>query len=325
MNVDLKKLIKEIVIQWKFIFQLSFFLFVSSLVYVFFFYQHEYTSSSKVYLSDKSSNQLSLGGLSQFGLQMPFSQGSATGKLSIVSELVGSFSFLEKILNDDVRISENEFTSLYNYLNQDGPDSSHQLTVDLVNKLTTKISVTENYQSFIVKIKVTDENKYFAQSLNELIILKLNTILSEMNKQVAYEKLTFINQRISEVNKDLNEAEDALKDFKYKNKQINSSVTLQLESERLIRNLAFQTSIMSTLLGQREVAKIQNIDDAKLFNVLDSPNLPFYASTIRKLYLLVLYSMISLLIPIFIITLRLFSKNFFIRLSNTLNSDISQN
>ena len=325
MNVDSKKLIKEIVNQWKFIFQLSFFLFASSLVYVFFFYQHEYTSSSKVYLSDKSSNQLSLGGLSQFGLQMPFSQGSATGKLSIVSELVGSFSFLEKILNDDVRISENEFTSLYNYLNQDGPDSSHQLTVDLVNKLTTKISVTENYQSFIVKIKVTDENKYFAQSLNELIILKLNAILSEMNKQVAYEKLTFINQRISEVNKDLNEAEDALKDFKYKNKQINSSVTLQLESERLIRNLAFQTSIMSTLLGQREVAKIQNIDDAKLFNVLDSPNLPFYASTIRKLYLLVLYSMISLLIPIFIITLRLFSKNFFIRLSNTLNSDISQN
>ena len=325
MNVDSKKLIKEIVNQWKFIFQLSFFLFASSLVYVFFFYQHEYTSSSKVYLSDKSSNQLSLGGLSQFGLQMPFSQGSATGKLSIVSELVGSFSFLEKILNDDVRISENEFTSLYNYLNQDGPDSSHQLTVDLVNKLTTKISVTENYQSFIVKIKVTDENKYFAQSLNELIILKLNAILSEMNKQVAYEKLTFINQRISEVNKDLNEAEDALKDFKYKNKQINSSVTLQLESERLIRNLAFQTSIMSTLLGQREVAKIQNIDDAKSFNVLDSPNLPFYASTIRKLYLLVLYSMISLLIPIFIITLRLFSKNFFIRLSNTLNSDISQN
>ena len=96
MNVDSKKLIKEIVNQWKFIFQLSFFLFASSLVYVFFFYQHEYTSSSKVYLSDKSSNQLSLGGLSQFGLQMPFSQGSATGKLSIVSELVGSFSFLEK-------------------------------------------------------------------------------------------------------------------------------------------------------------------------------------------------------------------------------------
>ncbi len=325
MNVDSKKLIKEIVNQWKFIFQLSFFLFASSLVYVFFFYQHEYTSSSKVYLSDKSSNQLSLGGLSQFGLQMPFSQGSATGKLSIVSELVGSFSFLEKILNDDVRISENEFTSLYNYLNQDGPDSSHQLTVDLVNKLTTKISVTENYQSFIVKIKVTDENKYFAQSLNELLILKSNAILSEMNKQVAYEKLTFINQRISEVNKDLNEAEDALKDFKYKNKQINSSVTLQLESERLIRNLAFQTSIMSTLLGQREVAKIQNIDDAKSFNVLDSPNLPFYASSLRKLYVLILYSMISLMMPIFIITLRLFSKNFFIRLSNTLNSDISQN
>lgn len=325
MNVDLKKLVKEIVNQWKFIFQLSFFLFVSSLVYVFFFYQHEYTSSSKVYLSDKSSNQLSLGGFSQFGLPMPFSQGSATGKLSIVSELVGSFSFLEKILNDDVRISENEFTSLYNYLNQDGPDSSHQLTVDLVKKLTTKISVTENYQSFIVKIKVTDENKYFAQSLNELLILKSNAILSEMNKQVAYEKLTFINQRIFEVNKDLNEAEDALKDFKYKNKQINSSVILQLESERLIRNLAFQTSIMSTLLGQREVAKIQNIDDAKSFNVLDSPNLPFYASSLRKLYVLILYSMISLMMPIFIITLRLFSKNFFIRLSNTLNSDISQN
>ena len=325
MNVDLKKLIKEITNQWKFIFQLSFFLLASSLIYVFFFYQHEYTSSSKVYLSDKSSNQLSLGGFSQFGLQMPFSQGSATGKLSIVSELVGSFSFLEKILNDNVKISENESTSLYDYLNQDGPDSSHQLTVDLVKKLTTKISVTENYQSFIVKINVTDENKYFAQSLNELLILKSNAILSEMNKQMAYEKLTFINRRIIQVDKDLNEAEDILKNFKYQNKQINSSIILQLESERLIRNLAFQTSIMSTLLEQREVAKIQNIDDAKSFNVLDSPNLPFYASTLRKLFVLILYSVISVIMPIFIITFRLFSKNVFIQLSDILNPDINKN
>ena len=75
--------------------------------------------ASKVYLSDKSSSQLSLGGLSQFGLQVPFSQGSATSKLSILNELVGSYSFLDSILKEKVAVDDEKYDTIYSYLNTD--------------------------------------------------------------------------------------------------------------------------------------------------------------------------------------------------------------
>ena len=69
-----------------------------SLIYLLFFYQPEYISTSKIYLSDKKSNQLSLGGLSQLGIQIPFSSGgAATSQISVIAEIVGSIIFGEII------------------------------------------------------------------------------------------------------------------------------------------------------------------------------------------------------------------------------------
>lgn len=309
MNVEIKDLIKELVNKKIFILKLSILLIFFSFINVAFFYQHEYTSASKVYLSDKSSSQLSLGGLSQFGLQVPFSQGSATSKLSILNELVGSYSFLDSILKEEVAVDDEKYDTIYSYLNTDNKPDSHQLKIDLVQSLQKKISVVENYQSSLIKISTTDKNRYFAKSLNEVIIKNSNKILSDLDNKIALEKLEFINNRIKDVNKDLLKAENDLMLFKSQNKQINSSIALQLELDKLSRNVSFQTNIMTTLLEQKEVAKIQNIEDARSFNVLEPPVLPFYASTTRRLYMLIIYSVISLLIPVFIITLNIFYRN----------------
>jgi len=313
MNLDLKKILKELSNKRIFLLQSSSILVVISIVYLFFFYEHEYTSTSKVYLSDKSSNELSLGGLSQFGLQIPFSQGSATSQISIMNELVGSFSFLESLLNNQINVSESNQISLYDFLIDDEEikniNDNYQLKVDAINKLGKKISIVENYQASIVKISVTDKNIYAAHSINKLVILKVNETLANMDNKQAKEKLLFINDRILEVELNLQNAENDLAEFRYENKQISSSITLQLQLDKLTRALSFQTNIMSTLLEQKEVAKIQNIEKTNLFNVLDSPNLPFYASSPRRLFQLILYGILSIITPIFLIISKMFYRN----------------
>jgi hypothetical protein len=66
---------------------------------------------------------------------------------------------------------------------------------------------------------------------------------------------------------------------------------------------------MSTLLEQREVAKIQNIEKSEIFNLLSEPNLPVYPSSLRRLYQLIFYVVLSISLPILLIIAKIFYLN----------------
>ena len=311
MNEDLNKIIKEIIDQRNFVLFFSSVFSMIALSYLLFFYQPDYTSTSKIYLSDKQSNQLSLGGLSQFGIQIPLAGGSATSQMSVVGEVVESHSFLESLLNENIKINDSNTSTLYEWINPDlsSDINDYKNVVNSILVLRGMISIVENYQSSIVKIEVTAQNMYVAKSINELLIKNANKLLIKKENERAYNKLLFINERIDEVEKDLNNVEDALKDFRYKNIKVSSSPDLQMQLDKLLRDVTFQTNIMSTLLEQREVAKIQNIEKSEIFNILSEPNLPVYPSSSRRLYQLIFYVALSISLPILLIIAKVFYLN----------------
>tara|TARA_Y100001970_G_scaffold285531_1_gene405569 strand:- start:12025 stop:13005 length:981 start_codon:yes stop_codon:yes gene_type:complete len=314
MNKDLNKIIKEIIDQRNFVLFFSSVLSIIALVYLLFFYQPDYTSTSKIYLSDKQSNQLSLGGLSQFGIQMPLAGGSATSQISVLGEVVESHSFLEALLNENIKINDSTTRTLYKWINPDlsSDINDYKNVVNSILILREMISVVENYESSVVKIEVTAKNNYVTQSINELLIKSANNFLIKKENERAYNKLLFINERMDEVEKDLNNAENTLKDFRYKNIKVGSSPDLQMQLEKLLRDVQFQTNIMSTLLEQREVAKIQNIEKSEIFNILSEPNLPIYPSSSRRLYQLIFYVALSISLPILLIIAKVFYLNLLI-------------
>jgi len=311
MNKDLNKIIKEIIDQRNFVLFFSSVFSMIALSYLLFFYQPDYTSTSKIYLSDKQSNQLSLGGLSQFGIQIPLAGGSATNQISVLGEVVESHSFLESLLNENIKINDSNTSTLYEWINPDlsSDINDYKNVVNSILVLRGMISIVENYQSSIVKIEVTAQNSYVAKSINELLIKNANNLLIKKENERAYNKLLFINERIEEVKKDLNNVENALKDFRYNNIKVGSSPDLQMQLENLLRDVQFQTNIMSTLLEQREVAKIQNIEKSEIFNILSEPNLPIYPSSSRRLYQLIFYLVLSISIPIVLIIAKIFYLN----------------
>ena len=73
---------------------------------------------------------------------------------------------------------------------------------------------------------------------------------------------------------DLTLAEDALKDFREKNRIILSSPALMLEQERLIRELEVKKQIYITLKTQMEMANIEEVQNSKTIRVLDHPEVP---------------------------------------------------
>ena len=311
MNPELKIIIQEIIRQRGLVLVATFFGSLISLVYLLFFYQPDFTSTSKIYLSDKQSNQISLGGLSQLGIQVPFSEGSATSQMSIIGEVVESQSFLENLLNQKVNTGESETSTLYDWINiGSNPDiKDYKNIVNSSLSLREMISVVENYQSSIIKIEVTANNNYVAQGVNEILIRSVNNLLIKKNSEKASSKLLFINERINEAENNLNIAENLLKDFRYKNMKVNSSPDLQMQLDGLLRDVKFKTNILSTLFEQREVAKIQKNEKTESFNILSEPNFPIYPSSPRRLYQLIVYIASSIILPILFIISKIFYTN----------------
>lgn len=311
MNQDLTTIIKKIIREKRFVLFFSSIGTLISLVHLLFFYQPDFTSTSKIYLSDKQSNQISLGGLSQLGIQVPFSGGSAMSQISVIGEIVGSHSFLENLLGKEINTGRSEDALLYDWMNidSDADITEYKNIVNSSLELREMITVVENYQSSIVKIEVTANNNYVAQSVNKIVIESVNSLLIKKNSEKASNKLLFIDERIVEAQNDLNIAENRLKDFRYKNTKVSSSPNLQMQLENLLRDVKFKTNILSTLFEQREVAKIQKNEKTESFNILSDPNFPVYPSSQRRLYQLIVYIAFSVALPILFIISKLFYTN----------------
>ena len=184
--------------------------------------------------------------------------------------------------------------------------------VDSITKLNSMINISENYQSSIINIEVISQNEFVAKSINDLIIKKANSFLSEIQNEQSYDKLLFISKRIEDVQISLELAENNLKDFRYKNLDINSSPDLQMKLSELVRNVTLQTSVMSVLMEQRELAKINNKDNSKFFIILEKANLPVHSSSPRRLYQLISYTIIGFIASVSYIVAKIFYKNFFV-------------
>jgi len=318
MDTDLKKIIKAIFNEKKFIFQSMSVLSVALLSYFLFFYNATYTSTSKVYLSNESSNELSL--LSTFGMQNPFSNsGSAINKISIIDELIGSYSFLVRMLEKDVHIDSSDKTiklSAFLLDNKTLDGDKYIIEEGLAYKLRKKITASTDFESSIVTIKIESKNNYVARDINALVIDAINQSLVALQNQAGAKKLEFIDERMIGINAALLEAEKALLDFRYTNKNITSSPILQMNLDQLMRNLQFQVQLKTLLLQEREFAVLENIEKSNKFTTLEKPTLPVIPSSTRRLYQLIAYLIVGLLVPITFIVGKMFYRNLLIFIKN---------
>jgi uncharacterized protein involved in exopolysaccharide biosynthesis len=104
----------------------------------------------------------------------------------------------------------------------------------------------------------------------------LNTITAELNNFLLTKKTTnageqrkWIEKRMKEVKHDLEKAENVLKEFREKNRRVTDSPQLLLEQGRFQREVSLQEVISTTLQQQYEVARIEEIKNVPIINVLD--------------------------------------------------------
>ncbi len=143
-----------------------------------------------------------------------------------------------------------------------------------LRELAARMTTTyETKTSTVVATIEMEEPQLAADVLNE-IIGQLDLFMRLKRINTATEQGKWISSRLTEVDKELRSTEEALKNFSERNRRVADSPELLLMQNRMLREIKVKSTIYEELKKQYELAKIDEIKNISIVNVLDGARAP---------------------------------------------------
>ena len=162
----------------------------------------------------------------------------------------------------------NKPVNLYEYFDIEEETPRRTLEVTL-KKLRKELDISLSAKTGLLTYSLETRDPEVTAEILNTITQELNNFLLTKRTTNAGEQKKWIEKRLKEVEEDLRKAENNLKEFRERNRRVSDSPQLLLEQERLVREVGIQTSIFTTLKQQYEVARIEEIKNVPIINVLD--------------------------------------------------------
>ena len=283
-----------------------------TIIYVLFFSRPVYTSTAKIMSSTSAGGGLSqaAGIAAQFGINIPTSQ---TETKWVYPEIIKSRTLAKSLLKR--KFDTNEFGTkksllqILTYGNQEPKIGVDTLNTMAVDKLLKMIDISENMKTAILTLSIKASEPSLAAEINQALIEELDAHQREYNKSKTSETRQFIDERILSIEKELQNAENNLKNFMDRNRRIENSPALQLEQQRLGREVTVLTGVFTTLKQQLETTKIEEVKESDYVVVLDLPEIPLKPINQNKRMNVILAGILGIGLGISIGFIREYSKS----------------
>ncbi|MFB3906447.1 MAG: SLBB domain-containing protein [Acidobacteriota bacterium] len=150
----------------------------------------------------------------------------------------------------------------------------------------------------LMTLQVTAGSPQLAADLANKLIDRLKDYDVALRGANARERVKFIEQQITGVQKQLGTAEDALKQFVERNRLAIGQ--LSLEKSRLEREVQLQQEIFLTLKKELEIARIAENKEASSISIIDKALPPRYKSSPKTLLNMALAGVVGLMMSVFL-------------------------
>jgi len=210
---------------------------------------------------------------SQFGIRVPTS-GDAWGPPLYV-EVLRSQTLLEPIALDTMVLAEEggRRVPLMDLLRVESsvPERRADLAVRAL-----RVIVTANEVKTLGAVKVSVRTRWPSVSLTlaEQLLRAVNQFNVETRKSQAAAERQFVEGQAAEAERLLRATEDRLQVFLQRNRAFAGSPELNFEHDRLQREVALRQQVYTSLLQNREEAKMREVRDTPVITVLENPRLP---------------------------------------------------
>ena len=243
--------------------------------------QDVFVSTSKIMpvSGEGGSEGLSNWASKQFGVNLGSSKKVSLSSSEMVPALIKSRRLARELLdykfNTDLH-GENksllEILTGQNFTDRPWPERIKKSVITSLQK--NVISVENDGDSPLLYLSVYASESKFSSDLNLAILDILEKMINKFKLSRVIEQKNFIENSMIEVKKDLTLAEDELKEFRDRNRNIISSPALLLQQARLLRDVEVQTQVYITLKTQLEMVKIEEIQGSRTIQILDHPEAP---------------------------------------------------
>lgn len=276
------------------------------IIHVLYFAQPVYISTSKIMSSSSAGSLSQAAGLAaQFGINIPTSQSEPKW---VYPEIVKSRTLAKSVLKR--KFDTNEFGSQKSLLkiltqgNKPAEIGSDTLISIGVDKLLSMIDISENMQTAILTLSVNASEPFLSAQINQAIIEELDAHQLKYNKAKTSKTREFIEDRILNTEKELNSAENNLRKFMDRNRRIENSPALQLEQQRLTREVTVLIGVFTTLKQQLETTKIEEVKESEYVVILDRPEVPLKRSKPKKKRAVILAGILGIVLGMVLAFIR---------------------
>lgn len=249
------------------------------LVFAIFIAKPKYESTVSI-LPNESLSQSFLGQLGGVASLAGISLSPNSGGFSpeLYQKTVTSESVLSGVIDRTYRV-DSSWVTLFEFfkIKSDEEDSvlgRLELKEKLVEVLTEKVIDSELERlTKVLNISVTTTNRDLSRQICFQIIESLDRYMREQRKTSANNQVIYLNKRLSEVNAELINAENAIVRFQESNRNYLQSPGLVAEFGRLLRHQEIQQTIFIELTKQLELSKLEEVKDTQIINILEDPSL----------------------------------------------------
>lgn len=138
-----------------------------------------------------------------------------------------------------------------------------------LKKINERINVSESKKTGLITVSVLSEEPKLSKDIVTYIAEALIAYINEVQGKRAGENRQFIEERIADATVQLEKSEESIKTFREENRSIKDSPELQMQLERLMRDSEVNKQVFITLKQQYEIARIEEVKEAPVVNVLD--------------------------------------------------------
>ena len=243
-----------------------------------FYVDPEFISTARILPGSSSDNNRISGFAAQFGINVGPNSSDFTAA-ELYPDVIRSRGLLKGLLNrsfDTKRYGKSK-KLLQIIIGEPNELDSTKIDIFLhkgIRELKKMIEVSTSRKTSLIDVSVNAFEPNLASGIAVAIIEELDSLQNDFKIGRIKEKRIFIESRIVELDKDLNHAEEALKKFREENRNINSSPALLLEQSRIQRELTVLTQLYITLKNEFEQMQIEEVEQSRMFVVLDEPETP---------------------------------------------------
>jgi len=283
-----------------------------TIIYVLFFTKPVYTSTSKIMSSSSGGSGISqaAGLAAQFGINIPNGQSEQQW---VYPEIIKSRTLARAILKQKFDTHEfgpqKSLLQILTYGNDEPEFNLDTLEIMAVDNLLNMIDIFEDKITSILTLSINALDPKLATEINKVLIEELDAHQQKYNKAKTSDTKQFIEERILNTENELMAAEENLKVFRDRNRRIENSPALQLEQQRLGREVTVLMGVFTTLKQQLETTKIEEVKESNYVVVLDPPEIPLKSSKPNKRLMVVLAGIMGISFGMVLAFMMEFSAN----------------